>query len=89
MVLSQFEYQQLWKLTIYLDLSCPYRGYLAPEYETLGQLSDKVDVYSFGILLLEIISGRKNIDFTLSIDKIYLLEWVSAKSIFCLCAHLL
>ncbi|CAK9230908.1 unnamed protein product [Sphagnum troendelagicum] len=51
------------------------RGYLAPEYATLGQLSDKVDVYSFGILLLEIISGRKNIDFTLSIDKIYLLEW--------------
>jgi serine/threonine protein kinase len=55
---------------------------LAPEYATLGQLSDKVDVYSFGILLLEIISGRKNIDFTLSIDKIYLLEWVSAKSTF-------
>jgi serine/threonine protein kinase len=54
---------------------------LAPEYATLGQLSDKVDVYSFGILLLEIISGRKNIDFTLSIDKIFLLEWVSAKSI--------
>ncbi|KAH8955710.1 hypothetical protein BDL97_07G001800 [Sphagnum fallax] len=51
------------------------RGYLAPEYATLGQLSDKVDVYSFGILLLEIISGRKNIDFTLTIDKIYLLEW--------------
>ncbi|CAK9879181.1 unnamed protein product [Sphagnum jensenii] len=51
------------------------RGYLAPEYATLGQLSDKVDVYSFGILLLEIISGRKNIDYTLSIDKIYLLEW--------------
>ncbi|KAH9556098.1 hypothetical protein CY35_07G008700 [Sphagnum magellanicum] len=51
------------------------RGYLALEYATLGQLSDKVDVYSFGILLLEIISGRKNIDFTLSIDKIYLLEW--------------
>ncbi|CAM6033277.1 unnamed protein product [Sphagnum compactum] len=51
------------------------RGYLAPEYATLGQLSDKVDVYSFGILLLEIISGRKSMDFTLSIDKIYLLEW--------------
>jgi hypothetical protein len=65
-----------------LDLLCPHRGYLAPEYATLGQLSDKVDVYNFGVLLLEIISGRKNIDFTLSIDKIYLLEWVSAKSNF-------
>jgi serine/threonine protein kinase len=70
------------KVSHLLGLSYPYRGYLAPEYATLGQLSDKVDVYSFGILLLEIISGRKNIDFTLSIDKIYLLEWVSAKSFF-------
>jgi serine/threonine protein kinase len=57
-------------------------GYLAPKYATFGQFSDKVDVYSFGIVLLEIISGRKNIDFTLSIDKIYFLEWISAKSIF-------
>jgi serine/threonine protein kinase len=64
-------------------------GYLAPKYATFGQFSDKVDVYSFGIVLLEIISGRKNIDFTLSIDKIYLLEWVSTKSIFCCCTHLL
>jgi hypothetical protein len=33
---------------------CPYRGYWALEYATLGQLNDKVDVYSFGILWLEI-----------------------------------
>ncbi len=88
MVLSQFEYQQLWKLAIYLDLSCPYKGYLAPEYATLVQLSDKVDVYSFGILLLEIISAKENMDFTLSIDKIYLIEWVSAKSIFFAFGHI-
>jgi serine/threonine protein kinase len=38
------------------------RGYLAPEYATRGQLTEKVDVYSFGVLVLEIVSGRKNID---------------------------
>lgn len=34
-------------------------GYTAPEYATLGQLSEKVDTYSFGIVALEIISGRR------------------------------
>lgn len=51
------------------------RGYLAPEYATLGQLSEKVDVYSYGILLLEIVGGRKNIDRNLPEDKVYLLDW--------------
>lgn len=35
-------------------------GYLAPEYLLFGQLSEKADVFSFGVLLLEIITGRKN-----------------------------
>ncbi|XP_039026679.1 G-type lectin S-receptor-like serine/threonine-protein kinase SD1-1 [Hibiscus syriacus] len=35
-------------------------GYMAPEYATDGLFSVKSDVFSFGILLLEIISGRKN-----------------------------
>jgi len=34
-------------------------GYLAPEYAMLGQASESCDVYSFGILLLEIASGRR------------------------------
>ncbi len=53
------------------------RGYLSPEYATLGQLSEKVDVFSYGVLLLEIVSGRKNIDLSLETNKIYLLQWVS------------
>ncbi|KAK1301476.1 Cysteine-rich receptor-like protein kinase 2 [Acorus calamus] len=34
-------------------------GYMSPEYITHGQLSGKADVYSFGVLVLEIISGRQ------------------------------
>jgi serine/threonine protein kinase len=49
---------------------------MSPEYATLGQLTPKVDVYSFGILLLEIVSGRKNIDNTLESEKVYLVKWV-------------
>lgn len=35
-------------------------GYMAPEYAMHGQFSVKSDVFSFGILILEIISGKKN-----------------------------
>lgn len=35
-------------------------GYMAPEYLAHGQLTEKADVYSFGILLLEIITGKQN-----------------------------
>ncbi|KAK9681690.1 hypothetical protein RND81_10G020500 [Saponaria officinalis] len=35
-------------------------GYMAPEYAISGIISVKADVYSFGVLLLEIISGRSN-----------------------------
>ncbi|GJN23791.1 hypothetical protein PR202_gb11470 [Eleusine coracana subsp. coracana] len=43
-------------------LSLSSRGYMAPEYAVLGHLSVKLDVYSFGVLVLEIVAGRKNTD---------------------------
>ncbi len=52
------------------------RGYMSPEYASFGQLSTKVDVYSFGVLLLEIISGRKTILETAT-NKMNLVEWIS------------
>ncbi|XP_057986381.1 cysteine-rich receptor-like protein kinase 15 [Hevea brasiliensis] len=38
-------------------------GYIAPEYAMQGLLSVKSDIFSFGVLLLEIISGKKNSGF--------------------------
>ncbi len=57
------------------------RGYLAPEYSTRGQLTNKVDVFSFGVVALEVISQRKNIDPTLLPDDMYLLDNVSPQSL--------
>ncbi|XP_057848285.1 cysteine-rich receptor-like protein kinase 7 [Cryptomeria japonica] len=50
-------------------------GYMAPEYAMRGQLSVKADVYSFGVLVLEIVSGRKNTDLNLPHEMQNLLEW--------------
>jgi serine/threonine protein kinase len=35
-------------------------GYMAPEYAMHGQFSVKSDVFSFGVLVLEMVSGQKN-----------------------------
>eukprot|EP00253_Pinus_taeda_P030932 PITA_30932 len=50
-------------------------GYMAPEYGMQGQLSVKADVYSFGVLLLEVITGRKNTNYSLSPEMQILLGW--------------
>ncbi|XP_040988332.1 cold-responsive protein kinase 1 isoform X2 [Juglans microcarpa x Juglans regia] len=49
-------------------------GYLAPEYAIKGQLTPKADIYSFGVLLMEIVSGRWNTNTRLPIEEQYLLE---------------
>jgi len=49
-------------------------GYTAPEYAIRGELTVKADTYSFGVLVLEIISSRKNTDLSLPNEMQYLPE---------------
>lgn len=49
-------------------------GYLAPEYAMRGQLTKKADIYSFGVFMLEIVSGRSNKDSSLPGEQQFLLE---------------
>lgn len=51
-------------------------GYCAPDYAMTGQLTFKSDIYSFGVVLLEIITGRKAIDETRSGTEQNLVAWV-------------
>jgi hypothetical protein len=52
------------------------RGYVAPEYALHGQLTAKADVFSFGIVALELVSGRQNMNPKLPQNQQYLLSWV-------------
>ncbi|XP_050370829.1 probable LRR receptor-like serine/threonine-protein kinase At1g56130 [Argentina anserina] len=49
-------------------------GYLAPEYAMRGHLTEKTDVFAYGVVILEIVSGRSNSDPSLKGDMVYLLE---------------
>ncbi|KAI9385763.1 hypothetical protein POPTR_011G112000v4 [Populus trichocarpa] len=51
-------------------------GYLAPEYAIRGQLTRKADIYSFGVLLLEIVCGRSNTNRRFPLEEQYLVERV-------------
>ncbi|KAK1300495.1 Cysteine-rich receptor-like protein kinase 8 [Acorus calamus] len=51
-------------------------GYMAPEYAIRGQFSIKSDIFSFGVLVLEILTGRKNSAFHESEQAIDLLTYV-------------
>lgn len=54
-------------------------GYCAPEYAMTGQLTVKSDVFSFGVVLLELITGRRAFDSTRAHGEQNLILWVSLK----------
>uniref|UniRef100_A0A251S115 Protein kinase domain-containing protein n=2 Tax=Helianthus annuus TaxID=4232 RepID=A0A251S115_HELAN len=49
---------------------------MAPEYALRGHLTYKADVYSFGVLALEIVSGRSNMKHRPTEESICLVDWV-------------
>ncbi|XP_059665022.1 probable LRR receptor-like serine/threonine-protein kinase At1g53440 isoform X2 [Cornus florida] len=50
-------------------------GYMAPEYAMRGYLTDKADIYNFGVVLLEIVSGKSNTSYRPREESVYLLDW--------------
>ncbi|XVE57164.1 hypothetical protein DITRI_Ditri04bG0070000 [Diplodiscus trichospermus] len=55
-------------------------GYMAPEYLVRGQLTEKADVYAFGVLVLEIATGRKNNVFSEGSSSILYSVWKQYKA---------
>ncbi|KAG1330233.1 G-type lectin S-receptor-like serine/threonine-protein kinase SD2-5 [Cocos nucifera] len=53
-------------------------GYLAPEWLT-SKITEKVDIYSFGVVVMEIVCGRKNLDYSQSEESIHLISLLQEK----------
>ncbi|KAK6160694.1 hypothetical protein DH2020_004075 [Rehmannia glutinosa] len=51
-------------------------GYVAPEYASTGMLNERSDVYSFGILIMEIITGRNPVDYSRPPGEVNLVDWL-------------
>ncbi|CAN8266853.1 unnamed protein product [Cochlearia groenlandica] len=50
-------------------------GYLAPEYAVTGRVTTKVDIFSLGVILMELITGRKALDESQPEDSVHLVTW--------------
>ncbi|KAK7386770.1 hypothetical protein VNO78_27106 [Psophocarpus tetragonolobus] len=50
-------------------------GYMAPEYIVRGKLTEKADVYSFGVLVTEIVSGKRNSSFIMNSSSLLQTVW--------------
>ncbi|PPR86086.1 hypothetical protein GOBAR_AA34607 [Gossypium barbadense] len=52
-------------------------GYLAPEYMVSGRATDKTDVYSFGVLVLEVLSGKRPTDASFIEKGLNIVGWLN------------
>ncbi|CAL1389619.1 unnamed protein product [Linum trigynum] len=51
-------------------------GYVAPEYANTGLLNEKSDIYSYGVLVLEAVTGRDPVDYGRPANEVNLVEWL-------------
>lgn len=63
-------------------------GHIAPEYLSTGKSSEKTDVFGYGIMLLELITGQRAFDLArlANDDDVMLLDWVCCHTCFT-CEH--
>lgn len=57
-------------------------GYFDPEYYEGQRLTEKSDVYAFGVVLLEMLTGKKPIDDSLPLADGSLAKWVCVRTCF-------
>jgi serine/threonine protein kinase len=55
------------------------RGYLAPEWLSGLPITAKADVYSFGMTLLEVIAGRRNMDWDSESSELFFPTWAATQ----------
>ncbi|KAG4935627.1 hypothetical protein JHK85_050546 [Glycine max] len=54
----------------------PNFSYVAPEYANTGLLNERSDIYSFGVLLLEAVTGKDPVDYSRPANEVNLVEWL-------------
>jgi hypothetical protein len=59
------------------DSCLSFSGYLAPEYAMRGHMTEKVDVFAFGVVALEIVAGESNHQNSVEEDTTYIFERVT------------
>nr|GEW54815.1 receptor-like protein kinase 2 [Tanacetum cinerariifolium] len=55
-------------------------GYIAPEYGYMMKITEKSDVYSYGVVILEVLTGKQPIDPTIP-DGLHIVDWVRKQKV--------